>query len=144
MELTPVASFDSSAEADEAARILRDSRIVSMVDESGGTFDLLVPDPYAHQAIQLLQARDRAAAQPGFTPLNCPECGSFEVRTVPPYTHLFAVLFAACMFFTIWSRSMAMLIVMLTLFFAGVPLWMWLTRMSGKQKCRRCGWLFSE
>ena len=144
MELTPVARFDSTAEADEAARILRDSRITSMVDDSSGAFELLVPDLYAHQAIQLLQAHDRSAAQPGFTASNCPECGSFEVRTVPPYAHMFAALFAACVFFTIWSRSMAMLVVMLILVFAGVPLWWWMGRVSGKQKCRRCGWLFSE
>lgn len=143
MELTPVATFDTSTEADEAARILRDSRITSMVDEGDGVFELLVPDPYAHQAIQLLQANDRSAEQPGYATPVCPNCGSFEVRTTPPYAHMFAALAAACAFFTIWSRSMVMLVVMLCMFFIGAPLWLWLTRVSGKQKCGQCGWLFS-
>src|ERR1041385_2850775 len=139
LELTAVAQFESVEEADEAVAVLRD-RGISAVFADGG---LLGPEYHANRAIQLL-TEATTVPQPGLGPLVCPECGGFDVRTIPPYAHMFAAVVAGTVFFAFATKAPILGYAAITLMIAGVPVWYWLVRVSGKQKCRRCGWMFSE
>src|SRR5262245_34154037 len=139
MELTSVARFESEEDAQRAAILLRHAGITPHLMDG----ELRVREDYAFTAIQLLNAAEPSPAA-GTATAHCPNCGSFETGTIPPYAHMFAVIVAAGIFFTAWTRSPLIGTITVSLMIAGVPIWYWLVRFSGKQKCRKCGWLFTE
>ncbi len=139
MELISVARFESDEDAQRAAILLRHAGITPHLMDG----ELRVREDYAFTALQLLNAAEPRAV-PATATAHCPECGSFETRTVPPYAHMFSAVVAACVFYAAWTRGRVIGMITLALIFTGIPVWYWLVRISGKQKCRKCGWLFAE
>ena len=137
MDLTTVAQFDSEADAEYAAVQLRGAGITPVYVEG----ELRVPADQAHHAIQLLNASEELE-RPGTANAQCPECGSFETRAIPPYAGMYLAALSGAMFLAAWLRSFAAGAPFLVLI-AGFPLFQWLSRLSGKERCGKCGWLFT-
>ena len=116
---------------------MRGAGITATLDDNA----LIVHERDAHRAIQLLNASEPPAL-PATPHVQCPECGSFETFTVPPWSSVYLAVLAGAAFFARWQNSKTVAAVALLLMLCW-PFFLRLLRTSGKQKCRRCGWLFS-
>ena len=141
MELTTVAQFASQDDADKALRALRAVEIQATVFDSGEALEIRVPADSAYSATQLLADSSSSLPQsPAGNPI-CPECGSFETRRLPPYARIYLLLLVTVSIVLLVTRFAPFAFIVLVV---GGPVFALLSRKSGKNRCLKCGWLFSN
>ena len=140
MDVVVIGSFETREEADEACTLLDEAGIVPSVADTGEGVTVSVPADVAYFAVQVLADADDRTSEAVSTP-QCPECASYETRKTSPYALYAAVIVIAAAVGLAWLGMDGIAIIVVIV---GWLVVLWLSRLSGKYRCKRCGWQFSK